>query len=353
MHRRGRNPWGAGVRIKRAKGKVYFYWAKTTPWAKLPDPAKDADAFMRALARLQRKADAVGDARGDGSFAQLVKDWKASPEFKSKADSTRDSYRRAIERLVRAYAGAPLADIDRFDFQARVMDANADTPGAANMMLTAFNAFARWAEKRVRGFENPAARIERFTSHKPYEPWPDHILDAALESDDALFRLAVALHYFTGQRTGDVCRMTWGMIGDEGIQVRQQKTGKLLTVPIHPQLQAELDRAARGDSLLILQNRRGGRLNKQTFLVWAQEFAAGMGTHVVPHGLRKNAVIALLDAGASVSDTADVTGQSIRMVEHYARGRNQVRGAKRAIALMPGTRRERENKPAKGKLSTQ
>lgn len=349
MHRRGRNPWGAGVRIKRAKGKTYYYWAKAKPWAPLPDPTKDADGFMRALARLQRKAAATGDVRGDGSFARLVADWKASPEFKGKADATRESYTRAIDRLVRAYAGAPLTDIDRFDFQSRVMDANADTPGAANMMLTAFNAFARWAEKRVPGFDNPAAKIERFTQHTPYEPWPEHVLEAALDSEDGPFRLAVALHYFTGQRTGDVCRMTWGMIGPDGIQVRQQKTGKLLTIPIHPQLEQELAEAARGDSLLILQNRRCGRLSPQTFRGWAQEFASALGASVVSHGLRKNAVIALLEAGASVQDTADVTGQSIRMVEHYARSRNQAKGAKRAIALMPGTRRERENQTTKGK----
>lgn len=343
MFRRGHNPWGAGVRIKRAKGRTYYYWAKAKPWVALPDPTKDADGFMRALARLQRKSGTANDGRADGSFARLAADWKASPEFKSKSANTRRHYTHYMDRLLRAYPGAPLTDIDRFDFQSRVMDANADTPGAANLMLTTFNAFARWAEKRVRGFENPAAKIDRFNDHKAYSPWPEHVLNAALDSDDDLFRLAVALHYFTGQRTGDVCKMTWGMIDGRGIKVCQQKTGKLLTIPIHPQLQQELDIAPRGDSLLILRAVRGGQLAPQVFRHWSKDFAEKLGVHVVPHGLRKNAVIALLEAGASVSDTADVTGQSIRMVEHYARERNQAAGAKRAIALMPGTRRKREN----------
>ena len=349
MPRRAPNPWGPGVRIKRAKGKTYFYWAKVKPWVPLPDPMQDADGFMRALAKAQRKSDKAGDIRSNGSFAKLVIDWKRSPEFKEKADSTRHAYSRAIDRLVQAYPGAPVTEIDRFDFQARVMDANAETPGAANMMLTAMGAFCIWAEKRIRGFESPVEKIERFKAHEAYEPWPLPILTAALDSKDGPFRLAVALHYFTGQRTGDVCKMTWGMIGPDGIRVRQQKTGKQLMIPIHPQLQAELDAAARGDSLMILQHRRGGPLTPQTFRVWAQEFAALLGVHVVTHGLRKNAVNAFLESGVSVADTAAVTGQSLRMVEHYAKQRNQAQGAARAIALMPGTRRERENKTKGGK----
>lgn len=43
----------------------------------------------------------------------------------------------------------------------------------------------------------------------------------------------------------------------------------------------------------------------------------------VPHGLRKNAVIALLEAGCSVAEAASVSGQSFAMVEYYAKQRDQ------------------------------
>jgi len=49
------------------------------------------------------------------------------------------------------------------------------------------------------------------------------------------------------------------------------------------------------------------------------------------HGLRKNAVNALLEAGASHAEVAAVTGQSVAMVEHYAREVDQARLAESAI----------------------
>ncbi|MEG8051008.1 hypothetical protein QP178_14425 [Sphingomonas aurantiaca] len=52
----------------------------------------------------------------------------------------------------------------------------------------------------------------------------------------------------------------------------------------------------------------------------------------MPHGLRKNAVIALLEAGCSTAETASVSGQSLQMVELYARQRNQSTLADSALA---------------------
>ena len=52
-------------------------------------------------------------------------------------------------------------------------------------------------------------------------------------------------------------------------------------------------------------------------------FDLAAGAPSVPHGLRKNAVIALLEAGSSTAQAAAVSGQSLQMVEYYARQRDQ------------------------------
>jgi hypothetical protein len=51
----------------------------------------------------------------------------------------------------------------------------------------------------------------------------------------------------------------------------------------------------------------------------------------VPHGLRKNAVRALLEAGCTVNEVSSITGQTAQMVEHYAREVNQLKLAEEAI----------------------
>ena len=52
---------------------------------------------------------------------------------------------------------------------------------------------------------------------------------------------------------------------------------------------------------------------------------------LVFHGLRKSAVVFLLEAGCSDAETASITGQSRDMVEHYAKQVNQRRLAAAAI----------------------
>jgi len=54
-----------------------------------------------------------------------------------------------------------------------------------------------------------------------------------------------------------------------------------------------------------------------------QRFCANRGFKVVPHGLRKNAVNALLEAGCSAAEAAAISGQSLQMVELYAKKRSQ------------------------------
>jgi hypothetical protein len=52
--------------------------------------------------------------------------------------------------------------------------------------------------------------------------------------------------------------------------------------------------------------------------------------------LRKNAVNALLEVGCSVPETAAISGQSLRVVEHYAKERNQRKLASAAILRWEG-----------------
>jgi len=50
-----------------------------------------------------------------------------------------------------------------------------------------------------------------------------------------------------------------------------------------------------------------------------------------PHGLRKNAVEVLFQAGCTSAMVSAITGQSLLMLEHYARKRNNRKLAKAAM----------------------
>jgi integrase len=104
--------------------------------------------------------------------------------------------------------------------------------------------------------------------------------------------------------------------------VTQQKTGKALEIRIHQALAAELARHPRSLTTIITGVPGEAKNNRIRLAIQAVCAKAGLAK-VVPHGLRKNAVNALLEAGCSAAETAAISGQSLQMVEYYARRRSQ------------------------------
>jgi integrase len=110
--------------------------------------------------------------------------------------------------------------------------------------------------------------------------------------------LALALGVITAQRRGDVVHIGRQHIRDGVLTVRQQKTGVMLTIPVHPELAAII--AATPIGLLTLLTTNTGKTygaNDFTdqFRSWWD--AAGLPRHCVFHGLRKAALTWLADAG--------------------------------------------------------
>ena len=83
--------------------------------------------------------------------------------------------------------------------------------------------------------------------------------------------------------------------------------------------------------ITILGNDLGQPVSQWIVRKELQAFGEANGEQVVPHGLRKNAVNALLEAGCTAYEVMAITGQSLNIVEHYARGVNQRRLGEAAI----------------------
>jgi integrase len=126
------------------------------------------------------------------------------------------------------------------------------------------------------------------------------------------------------------------------LYLTQQKTKKDLEIPIHPRLDLILG-ARPNDDRPLLPRLDGGHYDSGTIRDVLQAFAAARGHKIVPHGLRKNAVNALLECGCTAAETAAISGQSLSLVEHYARRRNTGKLAHSAMQKLTGPKRESEN----------
>jgi integrase len=259
----------------------------------------------------------------------LVDLYQRGAAYCALAPSSRKLYDIYLRRLEKDLPTAPVTGITKGDIRT-LLDKMAATPGAANAFLRTAGALFSWAADRDHIAKNPCDGIAMMEGGE-HEPWPQPVLRAALASDDATVRLLVHLLYYTAQRLGDVLKMTWSDIVDDRVAVYQDKTKKKLSIPLHSALSGELAKQVRTDGP-ICRTPRGAPLRDDNARKVLKAFSAAAGAPSVPHGLRKNAVIALLEAGCSTAETASVSGQSLQMVELYARQRNQSTLADSALA---------------------
>src|SRR3546814_13013182 len=108
--------------------------------------------------------------------------------------------------------------------------------------------------------------------------------------------------------------MRWSDVQGDTIAVVQRKTSRALTIKLHQNL-ADILAATPKRGLTILTQADGRPVGDDAIRKEIQAFTSDYGVKLVPHGLRKNAVIALLEAGCSVAEAAAVSGQAFPMVE--------------------------------------
>lgn len=244
------------------------------------------------------------------TVAGLMDDYLASAAFAKLAKSTKANYRLHGGYVKEVWGKYP-ADGLLSQYVREIIEKNLWGPGSTNMVLAVIGSAYRWGRRNKGLTVNPVRDVDRRELNQ-HEPWPDDVLDAALACEDREVRLAVHLLYYTGQRIGDVMKMRWGDIRGGHIYVQQQKTGKVVEPPLISDLVAELDRTPR-EGLTIIHGIPVSRLRSKL-----KAFTLAHGAKRVPHGLRKNAVIAFLYAGCTVPEVAAITGQTHQVVEHYA-----------------------------------
>ncbi len=320
------------VKYVRAKGRVYAYF--NTGKKKDGKPIYHPLGQPGSVGFFDRYGSCVGARnRTPGevyTFQRLCDDYQSSREFGEKLSAgTQKAYAVYLRLAVELLGIAPVNDITRSDIQEILDKANWGS-GKRNLFVAVIGAAYKWGRARNRTGETPTREIISADTGERMA-WPEEVLTAGLEADSDRVRLAVALLFYTGQRIGDVCAMRWASIKGTSIKVTQQKTGKMLTIPLHRDLRAELDRHGK-KGLTPLTNAVGGPLSADALRLELKALVAANGhPSLVPHGLRKNAVIALLTAGCSVAETAAITGQTYQLVEYYARQIDQERMAEGAI----------------------
>jgi integrase len=131
-------------------------------------------------------------------------------------------------------------------------------------------------------------------------------------------KAALMLGMHTGQRQGDLRRLSWTAYDGERITLRQSKGGKVVSIRCTKALRAMLDEMAiQKKGLLILTTPTGRAWTKRYFNQYWNEAAIAAGIIDLHfHDLRGTAITMLAEAGCTVPEIAAVTGHSLKHVTH-------------------------------------
>jgi integrase len=284
-----------------------------------------------------------------GSLGWCIGQFLASKEFAERAESTKRYSRRLLDELRQRYGSGLICDLEPVHAKdIRNYMKEAHSTSVADVALSLLSNVWQYADEYldldlVSDPTKGIRRVHRVT--KEHQPWPQDLIDRFTVVAPDNLRIAIKLLLFTGQRKGDVVRMTRACFDGHSIAVKQDKTKVPLIIPCHIELQKELEGLPAGQPFLLVKERGRGPYTPAGLSVAFNRVLRGLGVKgFVTHGLRKNAGAALADAGCSPHEIMAITGhKTLAMVSHYTKNADQKRNARAAISKWESDKKRAAN----------
>lgn len=313
------------------KHGAYYHVDTANKWHRLCSERDGLPAMYRALATLTDTVDRPG------MMPQCVQAWLDDPRHKWSA-----SYRTTNEAMGKVIADA-MAEFHCSQVTEAVcasfLEDWADKARMHNRYRSALiMILQRAAIKGWRTGANPAREVPGLSAPGRSQIITDAdiraVKDAAMTGKDgkptdsgpAICKmLDIAL--LTGQRIGDIVKMRWQDVTDEGLCVVQKKGGARITIAWSPALRDAIDACAEGTQRIgfLLKTRTGsGYTYWGIRSAWVRAFErAGIDLatfHI--HDMRGRAGVDKAEKDGKEA-TQELLGHStMRMTEHYIRGKS-------------------------------
>lgn len=327
--RRKDNPF-KGVRshkIKLADGNYKTYWYAWKNGPRLPDEYGSPvfiEAFLEATKTKKKSADAE-------TLQYLLDKYQDSSDFTLLAPRTRTDYKKIIEQIEAEFSTFPL--VATADKRTRGIFLEWRDKLAKNSLRHADYAWAvlartmSWGVNRGMIQHNPCAKAGRlYEADRTEAVWTINDETAYLKVAGQHLGLPLLLALWTGQREGDLLRLSWSQYDGTHIRLVQSKSkrrgkgGKRVIIPVGKPLKLVLDALflKRNPNPLdrILLNSFGEPWTESGFRASFRKTCALAGIQGLTfHDIRGTSVTRLAIAGASVPQIATFTGHSLKDVE--------------------------------------
>ena len=300
-------------RLANGSRRIYYYHRKSG--RRLTGKPGSAE-FIRDYAA----AESHIEQYNSGVLTCLIRDYCLSPEFGNLANSTQKEYRRMLNKVEDEFGELPIEALEdpriRQDFiKWRTSVAQQSGLREADNRLSIVSTLLTWARLNGHIFSNHISGFRRLYKVDRSEMiWlPEHISKFMAVAPIELQRaLLLALH--TGQRQGDLLKLTWTNVEDGWVVLRQGKSGRRVEIPCTQALIRNLEMFPR-NSPMVLTTKTGKPWKPRYFKAqWEKASKVAGITELHFHDLRGTAITMLAEAGCTAAQIASITGHSFKSV---------------------------------------
>ncbi|MEL6284585.1 MAG: tyrosine-type recombinase/integrase [Pseudomonadota bacterium] len=290
----------------------YYYAWKGGP--RLPGKPGDPEfiaAYNEAVsARVERRND---------TLQSILYAYQASPRFTDLSAPSRRDYTRQITRIEAEFGDFPLAALTdrrtRGEFLAWRDRLAVNSRRQADYAFSVLALILAWAFDRGLVSANPCQRPGKlYRSTRIENIWTEADCEEFFRCFPAVLHLPFQLALWTGQRQGDLLRLTWNDFDGHSIRLRQSKTGARVRIPLGAPIKDILEVAPKR-AVTVLTNSKGQPWKASSFqTAWQRAMRNSNLSGLTFHDLRGTAVTRLAQAGCEVPEIASITGHSLRDV---------------------------------------
>ena len=302
------------VRKKRSDGSVQVYYYAWKGGPRLPGRPGEPE-FIAAY----NAAHADKSKGSEETLLSVLNAYQNSQKFADLAPRTQRDYVRHIRKIEAEYRDFPIAALSdrraRSELLAWRDRMAATSRRQADYTYSVLALIIAWAFDRGLVPLNPCERPGKvYRSNRIDSVWSEQDEETFMASAPDHIGLAFMMAIWTGQRQGDLLRLTWSSYDGQRIRLQQRKTGARVDIPVGAPLKKRLDSAPKAAVTILATSRRTAWTESGFRASWRKACKKAGIEDLTFHDLRGTAVTRLAIAECTVPEIASITGHSMKQV---------------------------------------
>lgn len=219
---------------------------------------------------------AIADIRPN-SLKYFWDQYQESEQWKDHADATRIDYTQSSKIPLKVFAHTDCLALRAPHIRQYMDSRGKKSRTRANRELSWMSSMFKFAFERGLMPLNPCEGVKPFREQRRKHYVEVEHYNALYAVAPDVVRVAMELAYCAGLRQADVLKLQWSHVGDDGLLVVQQKTGKALSKDLSDRILAALKLARtlpKVSSYFVVHNKVGKKYTRSGFnAIWARYMA--------------------------------------------------------------------------------